>query len=143
MSTNHASKNSRLKKKNSQDYARVNDRFHVQGHFLPIFVPCPLKIRSPQYARGAYEERVISQLLADADPSPKTESDMSRLVCFDVPRQRFSTFVELSLWPEFICVFSEYGTIVISMPEVGYANGTFWDVHAFVPVFFDRSVRYR
>jgi hypothetical protein len=71
------------KQKYSQDYARINHRFYVQRHFLPIFVPRPLKFGSPQHPRCAYEKRVISQFLAYVDPSPKA---MSRPVRFYGPR---------------------------------------------------------
>jgi hypothetical protein len=40
------------------------------------------------------------------------------------------------------CVFAEYGTVVIAMPQVGYTYGALRNVHAFVPVFFGRDVRY-
>ena len=43
---------------------------------------------------------------------------------------------------EFFYVIAKYRTIVVTMPEVGYANGALRNVHAFVPIFLGRDVRH-
>ncbi len=48
----------------------------------------------------------------------------------------------MSLWQEFVCVFTEYGAVVITMPEVGKAYGAFQNVHAFMPVPVCRGISY-
>src|SRR5579863_8630321 len=49
-------------------------------------------------------------------------------------------FVEVSLWPEFFCIFAEYRAVMITVPHVWYAYSAFWNEHAFVPVIFSRGV---
>ena len=63
----------------------------------------------PQYTYCVYEGRVNSQVLVHADLSLKAGRDP------DWPRQRFSVFVEVSVWPKFVCSLAKYGVVVLPM----------------------------
>jgi len=109
-------------------------------YLLTTFVPHALELCRPQHPRCGDKARVNRQVLAYADPPPKPERDMPHLNTFHGAGQQVSAFVEVSLWPELICVFTEYGPVVVAVPDVAHAYCAFRNEHALVPVVFGRGV---